>query len=200
MANLSLPIFWQSATRLNQQWQKVHAIELQDWPTKAVLAFQWGTETKGSFSGLLPKPRETWPSLLWLTNILSSCTLCLVCPWNPPNPIGFWNPTQQPPCWKPGAPGTFVDQAFFEDEILKHVQGEIFLKVLIWKFIIIQISLEPHPTTHWKLDAPAGRKSLKETAFTGRLPRWKGEKGRPQRQNSFRIWCPFEPLLGHNAH
>ena len=54
--------------------------------------------------------------------------------------------------------------------------------------------LEPHPTTHWKLGAP-GSKSLKETAFTAMLSRWKGEKGRPERQNSFRILS----LLVHNA-
>ena len=54
--------------------------------------------------------------------------------------------------------------------------------------------LRPHPTTHWKLGAP-GSKSLKETAFTAMLSRWKGEKGRPERQNSFRILS----LLVHNA-
>ena len=57
-----------------------------------------------------------------------------------------------------------------------------------------QWNLKPHPTTHWKLGAP-GSKSLKETAFTAMLSRWKGEKGRPERQNSFRILS----LLVHNA-
>ena len=50
------------------------------------------------------------------------------------------------------------------------------------------------PNNHWKLGAP-GSKSLKETAFTAMLSRWKGEKGRPERQNSFRILS----LLVHNA-
>ena len=99
-----------------------------------------------AFTGQQQQRRETWPSLLWLTNILCSCTLCLFCPWSPPS--------SQPPA----------------------------------------MDSETPPNTHWKLGAP-GSKSLKETAFTAMLSRWKGEKGRPERQNSFRILS----LLVHNA-
>ena len=39
-----LYIWQRSFTGLNKQWQKVHAIELQDWTTEAVLAFRWAME------------------------------------------------------------------------------------------------------------------------------------------------------------
>ena len=74
---------------------------------------------------------ETWPaSFLWLTNILTSCTLCPVCPWKPPNPQG--DPTQQPH-WKLDAPGTF----WTKDE-MEHLKGKI-------KYLKEKICCQFHP-------------------------------------------------------
>ena len=82
------------------------------------------------------------------------------------------------------------------------MEGEIYSKVLIQKFIIlgIQISLETHPTTHWKLDAPAGTKSLKETAFTALLPDERVKKGDRSDRTHLESGAHLSPVLGHNAH
>ena len=99
---------------------------------------------------------------------------CLSLELTQPNPNGFWNPTQQP---------TTPLEAWRPRYILRSSKWRVRSSV-------------------WKLDAslPWLQNLSKKPLLQPCCPAMKGWKRRLERQNSFRILCPFEPLLGHNAH